>query len=199
MNFRKIIQFIALGIMLIGFPLGSWYYLNEGYKERKGALDQMRYEIPLPEFQSPSQKGMLSKADLQGGYAVLGKVKRFSKDNPIIRESEGLFEEFGASMKMATVTYVEEYDSSAINNYLASVMKDTLSQWYFISGQPDFDEMFKEKSEQHLALIDTFGVVRNYYDTNNDVEIAEMAKHIAMFVMPLMRRGDLVFKRKEEK
>lgn len=199
MNIRKIIQFLGLGIILIGFPLGSWYYLNEGYKERKGALDQMKYEIPLPEFQITSQKGLLSKADLQGGYAVLGRIKRFSKDNPVIEESEGLFEEFGSSMKMAMLTYVEEYDSSAINDYLASVTKDTLSRWYFISGNPDFDEVFKAKSKNHLALIDTSGVVRNYYDANNSAEIAEMAKHMAMFVMPLMRRGDLVFKREEEK
>jgi len=199
MNFKKVVQFLALGIILIGFPLGSWYYLNEGYKERKGAIDQMKYEIPLPEFQMASQKGILSKSDLQGGYAVLGKIDRFSKEDPIIQESEGLFEEFGSSMKMAILTYVEEYDSSAINNYLASVTKDTLSQWYFISGQPDFENIFKKQSNKHLALIDTFGVVRNYYDANNSTEIAEMAKHIAMFVMPLMRRGDLVFKREEEK
>lgn len=199
MNIRKIIQFIALSIILIGFPLGSWYYLNEGYKERKGALDQMKYEIPLPEFKTTSQKGMLSKADLQGGYAVLGKVERFSKDNPVIQESEGLFEEFGSSMKMTMLTYIEEYDSTVISDYLESVTKDTLSRWYFISGNPDFDEVFEAKSKKHLALIDTFGVVRNYYDTNNSMEIAEMAKHMAMFVMPLMRRGDLVFKREEEK
>ena len=107
MNIKKIIQFIALGVILIGFPLGSWYYLNEGYKERKGALDQMKYEIPLPEFQKTSQKGVLSKSDLKGGYTVLGKVKRFSKDHSVIQESEGLFEEFGSSMKMAIFTYVE--------------------------------------------------------------------------------------------
>ncbi|MEL6941695.1 MAG: hypothetical protein AAFO82_03430, partial [Bacteroidota bacterium] len=177
---------------------GSWYYLNEGYKERKGALEKMSYQIPLPEFQMKSQKGVLSKSDLQGGYAVLGKIDQFSKDHPVIRESEGLFEEFGSSMKMTMLTYVEEYDSSAISDYLASVTKDTLSRWYFISGQPNFGEVFKQKSKQHLALIDTFGVVRNYYDTNNSKEIAEMAKHMAMFVMPLMRRGDLVFKREEE-
>ena len=199
MNIKKIIQFIALGVILIGFPLGSWYYLNEGYKERKGALDQMKYEIPLPEFQKTSQKGVLSKSDLKGGYTVLGKVKRFSKDHSVIQESEGLFEEFGSSMKMAILTYVEEYDSSAINDYLASVTKDTLSRWYFISGNPNFEDIFKEKSKEHLALIDTFGIVRNYYDTNNSSEIAEMAKHMAMVVMPLMRRGDLVFKREEEK
>ncbi|MEM6700196.1 MAG: hypothetical protein AAF599_17460 [Bacteroidota bacterium] len=199
MNIKKIIQFIALGIMLIGFPLGSWYYLNEGYKERKGALDKMKYEVPLPEFKMSSQKGILRKSDLQGGYAVLGKIEKFSKDDPIIRESEGLFEEFGASMKMAMLTYVEEYDSNAINNYLASVTKDTLSKWYFITGQPDFEEVFTQKSKQHLALVDTLGIVRNYYDTNNTADIAEMAKHMAMFVMPLMRRGDLVFKREEER
>mgnify|MGYP001800842821 FL=1 len=74
-----------------------------------------------------------------------------------------------------------------------------MSRWYFISGNPNFEDIFKEKSKEHLALIDTFGIVRNYYDTNNSSEIAEMAKHMAMVVMPLMRRGDLVFKREEEK
>ncbi|MEM0993349.1 MAG: hypothetical protein AAF847_16280 [Bacteroidota bacterium] len=201
MNIRKIIQFIALGLMLVILPLGSWVYLRKGYNERKEALDQLsKYEVALPDFRLSAQDGKnVSKNSLKGAFAVLGKVDKFSKDDPVIQASEGLFEEFGSSLKMSLLTHVTVYDSTAIVDYLEEIRTDTVSKWHFLQGTPDFDDIFKDHSSNHLALIDTFGVVRNYYDATSETEIADMAKHMAMFVMPLLRKGDLVYKREEEK
>ncbi|MEM9885500.1 MAG: hypothetical protein AAF849_06375 [Bacteroidota bacterium] len=198
---KKFIQFVALGLMLIIFPLGSWVYLRKGYNERKEALDQLnKYEIVLPDFSQTNQNGkIISKEKLKGGFAVLGKVDEFSEEHPIIQVSEGLFEEFGSSLKMSMITHVASYDSTQLVDYVESVRTDTVSRWHFIQGEPNFDEIFKDHSDQHLALIDTFGVVRNFYDASNEKEVADMAKHMAMFVMPLLRKGDLVYKREEEK
>lgn len=201
MNYRKILQFAALGLMLIIFPLGSWYYLRMGYNERKGALDQLTYEIPLNDFQVVDQEGRtITRKDLQGGFAVVGEVKTFDANDPIIEASEGLFEEFATSKKMALLTYVENFDRNAIDQYLSALESDSLrSEWHFIQGKNPFDNVFQTDQHHHLALVDTFGVVRNYYDATNRSEIEDMAKHIAMFVMPLMRDAELVFKREEEK
>lgn len=201
MNFRKILQFAALGLMLIIFPLGSWYYLRMGYNERKGALDQLTYEIPLNDFNLVDQNGAtIARKDLQGGFAVIGNVKTFSVDDPVIQASEGLFEEFASSKKMALLTYVEEFDRVAIDEYLSSLESDSLrSEWHFIQGVNPFGNVFENGQTNKLALVDTFGVVRNYYDATNNLEIQDMAKHIAMFVMPLMKDAELVFRRKEEK
>jgi hypothetical protein len=198
---KKVVQFAALGLMLVFFPLGSWYYLRMGYNERKGALDELKYNVSLPDFQLLDQNGnVIRKADLEGGYAVMGTVESFDEADPVIQASEGLFHEFANSKKMTLLTHVQSYDSLAIANYLERIDRDSISsEWHFVRGVDPFEEAFKGQSRDYLALADTSTVVRNYYDTKDEQAVGDMAKHIAMFVMPLMRDAELVFKRKEEK
>ncbi|MEM1326076.1 MAG: hypothetical protein AAGI23_08990 [Bacteroidota bacterium] len=198
---KKVVQFAALGLMLVFFPLGSWYYLRMGYNERKGALDELKYEIPLTNFQLLDQTGkVIQKSDLEGGYSVIGTVDEFDANDPIIQASEGLFDEFATSKKMTLITHVESYDSLAIVNYLNQINQDSISsEWHFVRGVAPFAAVFEEQPENYLALVDTSGVVRNYYNAADGKEVGDMAKHIAMFVMPLLRDAELVFKRKEEK
>ncbi|MBK6785648.1 MAG: hypothetical protein IPG79_19310 [Saprospiraceae bacterium] len=39
---RKLISWIAVGILLIFVPLGSWFYLKQGLDYRKNALEELK-------------------------------------------------------------------------------------------------------------------------------------------------------------
>jgi hypothetical protein len=44
---RKLISWIAVGILLVFVPLGSWFYLKQGLDYRKNALQQLQSKASL--------------------------------------------------------------------------------------------------------------------------------------------------------
>lgn len=200
MNFNKVVQFLALGLILIVLPVGSLLYLRNGWFERYNALQELKDLGEMPAFEAQTQSGkMIANKQLKGRYVVLGKMDTFDESSAIIDQSKKLFEQFGNSKEIALCTYVDQYDSLAINTFTDAIVQDTTSKWYFLHGDKDILSIFDTIPTGHLALIDTSLTVRHFYDTASDDEIGLMAKHIAMFVAPLKRRAELEFRREKEK
>jgi hypothetical protein len=199
MGIRKIIQFVALGLLLIILPVGSLLYLRSGYFERYNALQELKDYGKLPSFQLQTFEYGMTNQTLKGRYVVLGVIDSFDEKHPIINQAQKLFVQFGDSKEIAICTYVKNMDSLAVAAFVAQTVKDTASHWYFLSGTPVFEKMFADYQPHYLALIDTSSTIRNYYNADQDEAIGNMAKHIAMFVAPLKRRAELIFKRTEEK
>ncbi|NJL76857.1 MAG: hypothetical protein HC892_19390 [Saprospiraceae bacterium] len=199
MGIRKIIQFFALGLLLIVLPVGSLLYLRSGYFERYNALQELKDYGKLPDFQLQTPNGGLNNQQLRGRYVVLGKMETFDESHPIIDQSKKLFTQFGDSKEIAICTYVRDMDSLAVALFLDKMIQDTASHWYFLSGEPVFKKLFEEYEPNYLALIDTSSVIRHFYNADKDTEVGEMAKHVAMFVAPLKRSGELIYEREKEK
>ncbi len=198
---KKIIQFSALGLMLVVLPLGSLIYLRKGYFERYDALQMLKDYGKVPIFELRQQDGSpFTNANLKGRYAVIGKIESFDEANPVIEQSKKLFKQFGDSKEMALCTYVADFDSIKIHDFMEKVaFQDTVSRWYFLHGDDAITSILANQPSEILALVDTASVVRNFYKVSDNQSIGEMAKHIAMFVAPLKRRAELEFKREKEK
>ncbi len=200
MRIKKIIQFLALGLILVVLPVGSLLYLRSGWFERYNALQELKDMGSMPVFEAKNQAGeTINNQNLKGKYVVLGKIDSFSKGNKVLEQSKKLFEQFGNSKEIALCTYVSDYDSLAINQFMETLTQDTVSRWYFLYDDDRIKSVFEASTDSHLALIDTSLTVRNFYNTITDDEIGLMAKHIAMFVAPLKRRAELEFRREKEK
>jgi uncharacterized pyridoxamine 5'-phosphate oxidase family protein len=198
---KKIIQFTALGLMLVVLPLGSLIYLRKGYFERYDALQMLKDYGKVPVFTLQQQNGSaFTNDDLKGRYAVIGKIEAFDEANPVIEQSKKLFKQFGDSKEIALCTYVANFDSMKINAFMEKItLQDTVSRWYFLYGDDAITTILANQPNEMLALVDTASVVRNFYKVADNQSIGEMAKHIAMFVAPLKRRSELEFKREKEK
>ena len=81
---KKIIQFIILGAVLVGFPAISWYYLKSGFEYQKKAFSELMDYGQIPEFAFPAVFGEpLSKTDISDKVAVFG----FLQDNTASSDS----------------------------------------------------------------------------------------------------------------
>ncbi len=198
---KRIIQFTALGLMLVVLPLGSLMYLRKGYFERYDALQRLKDYGQVPTFTLQQQDGSaFTNANLKGRYAVIGKIDTFDEANLVIEQSKKLFKQFGDSKEIALCTYVADFDSMKINAFMEKItLQDTVSRWYFLHGDDGITSILANQPKEMLALVDTASVVRSFYEVVDNQSIGEMAKHIAMFVAPLKRRAELEFKREKEK
>jgi len=61
----RIFRTIAITIFLAGFPMVSWYYLNEGYKYRIAIIKELDQNLgAVPSFKLANQAGQIFKTNL---------------------------------------------------------------------------------------------------------------------------------------
>ncbi len=204
---RKAIQFLALGVLLIGAPLGSWYYLNMGYNERKAALDQLKdygkYElIPTNDHQGRT----ITNDSLQQRFSVIGFTDKMTVEAPILKHTKILYDQFGKDGGIALLTYAIGADSMSLERYSKAQLGEEPGHWYILGVDAkrydnERDKVLGDslKNGNYFALVDTTLTIRSYYDATDLRAVNELAKHIAMFIAPTKARPDLVFQRKKEK
>lgn len=70
-NTKKILQALVLTLMLIGLPLGSWFYLKKGFDYQKNLMDELKNYGKMPDFKLLTQNGdSLSRDELKGKVIV---------------------------------------------------------------------------------------------------------------------------------
>ena len=204
---RKFTQFLALGVLLIGAPIGSWYYLNKGFNERKEALDQLR---DYGKFQLTSTTDVeghpVTEDSLQQRFSVVGFLDNISKESAELKHAELLYKQFGRDGGIALVTYMNAVDSTNLQSYATEVFSKQDGFWYIVNlSKERYNTMRNQiygdslRSGSHFALIDTTLTIRNYYDATDIKAVDALAKHVAMFVAPTKARPDFIFRREKEK
>ena len=73
---RFILQFVALAILLIGFPAGSWYYLQKGLDQRKAIFNELKQLGQLRPYALNLQNAdSLEFTELAGKVKIVGFVE----------------------------------------------------------------------------------------------------------------------------
>lgn len=204
---RKFTQFFALGLLLIVAPVGSWYYLNKGYNERKEALDQLQDYGKIEVINSVDTDGQLiTKDSLQQRFSIVGFTDNFSTEAQIMKHTELLYKQFGKDGGVALVTYLSGADSVSLSAYASENASKKDGFWYLVNlPKEQYQQMRNQiypdslRSGNYFAFVDTSLTIRNYYDVTDISRVGELAKHVAMFVAPTKARPDLEFRREQEK
>ena len=167
----KYVKTIVVLTLLIGFPLVSYYYLNQGFNFRKDALESLK------------PKGAFSE---------------ICKD---IRVGNGV---------TALITVDGQNTSIDVNKYLSNVREEfKKEQSFFIYTVPNAnDKMTLEEQEndshqeancnldsKKMVLVDTAGMVRNYY-AYTEQGFIDLMEDIAI-VLPRKIQKDIIEKNYE--
>lgn len=157
---------IALVLLIVGFPLASWYYLNTGLEYRKTALKLLAPKGVI------DTKGIFPASDFKGYTTVL-----FSGDE----------------LRDDMLRIYDQYEE-AHTFHMTELTSDTVNQAKWEVKMMSADDINLLLDEHLIQLIDTEMQVRQKYTTTKE-DITDLIEHIAI-VLPREEEPDIVLKNK---
>lgn len=204
---KKSLQFVALFLMLIVLPAGSWYYLSKGmdYRlEAKSELGDFGKRPPLP--YTTLEGSLVSQTDLSDGVFIVAELDQPGQKNTlqVAQELGKIHTQFDARKDIFFLILAHPADSAALQKLLKkhklidpgqvfTIQKDALDKPGFNFAQVD-----SEKSGAYIAITDTAGQIRQYYDFRDGSRVKRLVEHITI-LMPVIEREQAILKREKEK
>lgn len=212
---RNIIQYLAIFLILVVLPAGSWFYLRSGLDYRIKAMESLKDYGKIPSFEWHTLSGEpLGHQDLHGKLVLAQFVSLGNEElkTAFGRQLGKLHEQFDERPDLLFLTFLTDADTSAAWQSFASAHElNDPSQVYFLATDPAVLDLVAREGfrlpltpEQSLAespyfvFADTSLTMRHYYDVHNDADIRQLVAHIAM-LLPQIKERELIFKRETEK
>lgn len=172
--FKKYLKSIIILIILIGFPLISWWYLRGGIEFRKDALNAMEIKAEIVPTIYTSQSGFTFPSE---DYRVntLFVVDEHSN----LSEIEAYYNQFKNTGEVAV--YVYNKQSGPHNDV-------DFSTNYYVLDSMDTFLSDKNNSGFDIFLIDANSNVRNYYISGEKTSMNELVTHTAVLLPPTEKR-----------
>jgi len=212
---NSIFTYVALTFFLIGLPLGSWYYLQQGYNYSLEVKEKMKPKGEIPDFSLTDQNGQTITKDSLAGKLFIADFFFASCPNECLTMAKNLQvvqDAFSDNYNVVIVSFTTDpaNDSIPVLKQYADNLGALPYQWYFLRGEQK--EIFKLAKEgfklpadtndndgdiihsPYFAVVDDKGQIRAYYDGTNDNESKVMVANVSM-IMP--RKPDAEIKVKE--
>jgi hypothetical protein len=200
----------VLLFFLVVLPMGSYYYLKQGYDYRLAALNEL--DNDLGKLPGLSLMDIDSHAvvvpELQGNLVVV---------NFYPAEDKGLQEQLGVYMSKLHDQFDDRNDvqfimhspvgadAQALRKYREDYEFEDAGQCHILPTEDREYLEYKHDSLPPMAqpypyffLSDTTLTIRNFYDMREENDMKKLVEHIAM-ILPRIPEKDIVFKRDAEK
>jgi len=167
---KKILQTAVLLLLLVVFPILSWFFLKGGVDYRMAARGKLDPKALVPEGSPLYERGkiqVLYASDNDGQRERMQPILDNYEDRGDILEFEPLRDD------------------------LSGNMLDSLRKTLLVLGK-------SEELESHAFLIDTAASIVQAYYMVEDAEMARLVEDIAL-LLPLEEDKDFLFKREREK
>lgn len=195
---RRILQFGALFLLLIGLPAGSWYYLQRGLDYRLETLGQLgdhgaftlkTSHTPIAEGGTVRVINFLSANNTQAQGTLLSK----------------LYEQFDKREDFELITFVDTTAFADVATFRTTYELEEEPQCSFPHLEAGEWQTFVSTHEPdakaevpYLVLVDIEGNIRNFYEQEDGEEVKQLVEHIA-FLLPIKKREKAELRRETEK
>jgi protein SCO1/2 len=209
---------IGLSFFLIGLPLGSWYYLQQGLNYSLGVQEKLEVKGEVPAFSFTDQNGQVITNDSLKGKLYVADFFFASCPNECLQMAENLKvvqEAFKDHPKVVIVSFTTDpyHDTTQVLKAYADALGALPYQWYFLRGEQQ--EIFKLAKKgfklpadtndndgdivhsPYFTVVDMEGQIRNYYDGTDSVDTNIMITHMSM-IMPRKPDPEIKVEEKEE-
>ncbi len=211
---KRIMQILGLGLLLVVFPVGSWYFLNEGFTYQKQISEELKEKLGrLPVFQLiSSDERQIGNDELQGKVVVISflSLNHAAQSQPYFNELYKIQNQFDKKEAILFLTFTKATSLAELKEYVQSLNIRVNKQWVFLTEEEtimnqlmasiSFPETEIRTFEENatVLLLDMDSNIRHFYNIKNRPEISKLIAHIAR-LMPREGRGKAVVKREKEK
>jgi hypothetical protein len=199
---RKILTFAAFVLVLVVLPGGAYYYLSEGYKWRKTAQSELKNDF------GKIRPAFVVYADGQRDDQLKGKVcvVHYFGEQPdltpankqILDTGEELFKQFGykpqAQRDEFRMVMIAEGGTAEFKTHAQTLPSSEMVNWVWTGGlgswrtilENGFNQYcYTEKVKpypEYYALTDTSGIIRRFYNAQDEGEVNRMVQQIALLL-----------------
>jgi len=214
---KGLIAAAALLLLLVVFPLVSWFYLQQGLDYRISALEQLRDHGEAPAFELVNYKLDTLRRDDLDGNVVIASFMHLGNDTLAALYGENLSKLHHQFDERPDVLFLqhllgEDIAAGRLNAFEINYELTDETQVYFLTdGEPSMEQLARQgydlpleeveaglTENPYMALLDTTGTIRRYYDIRDQEEMRQLVAHIAL-ILPRIKERDLVFRREIEK
>ncbi|NNE28253.1 MAG: hypothetical protein HKN16_01365 [Saprospiraceae bacterium] len=202
----------TLLIFILGIlPLGSWFYMNKGFKYQKGAMEELKDYGSLTTFMATDHLGRtFSSDDIQSSLTLINfygdsqasldrmdwveKLHEQFDDrhgvyflNIGISENSRIEEAFG-TLDTSQVILIPKSEGPPffLGRDIKMPINHSVPQVDSLQFQPidveDLDDF------NYFVLVDSKGVIRNYYKADEPQRLKRLVEHIAL-TMPRKQKA----------
>jgi hypothetical protein len=193
-GWARTIQISILLFIIIVSPGLSWYYLRSGVAYRKSSLAELKdygamsfhdwKVVSHKPITADSLSGRIVIVNIVNPTTVLG-AKSTEKMNK-------LFEQFKDRRDVVLCTFLTQTDSV---NTVAFAQKNNpkryANYWFSSTSGENYTQLlqglklsqkgdFSASECPYMTYIDMKGIVKNFYDINDNMQLGRLVEHIAM-------------------
>ena len=200
---KKTLQFLALFLLLVVLPAGSWYYLSRGMDYRRTAIQELKPLRAMSPLSIYTLEGDTLDARTFGNAATIVAEVDLQKEGSgrMLTELGKIHTQFDARKDVLFLLLTLRQDSTSRAAFLKEHKLDDPGQVFLADpgSAPDFGfkEVDKTESSTFVAVLDTAGQVRQYYDFRDGSRVKRLVEHITI-LKPIIDREQAVLKREKE-
>jgi hypothetical protein len=190
-------QVLVISLFLVVLPLATFFVQQKGaaegrelYKDIKKNMGLMPAQFSASNYANESfessilrgQTLVASWASPQSRDSVLAVMLKINRIPQFQEEVDNL----------QFVTFDTSTDSTFFKNYYANLTRNERSKWFLLRGGNDVQQTIKLPNDFSIALVDTAGIIRRFYDIREANERKLLIEHIS--IMPLKTKKMVVKK-----
>lgn len=199
------LNFIAILVLLVGFPAASYYYMKNGWDYRVKAIETQGDFGKMPNLNHLVElKGELPN-QLRGSMAVVGWL---DENQPAVAEKYGrtldtLFQQFKDSPNLYFTT-ITNADVSYIEDWMERYNLPDDQMLSFLESEGPlgntataFQLPAEAGTEPIVAMVDSSLTIRKFYDLEQREEAIGLVQLISL-IIPLPEKADVIMAPKKE-
>ena len=188
---KGIIQVLVVSLFLVIIPLVTFFVQRKGmaegielYKDLKKNLGQMPSQFEATNYSNET----FDASKLSGQTLVASWATPQSRDSILsIMRTINRIPQFQEEVdNLQFITFDTDSDTTFFKNYYFNLTRNERAKWLILRGGKDIQQSIKLPNDYSIALIDTSGIIRRFYDIREANERRILIEHIS--IMPLKKK-----------
>ncbi len=188
---KGIIQVLVVSLFLVIIPLVTFFVQRKGmaegielYKDLKKNLGQMPAQFEATNYSNET----FDASKLSGQTLVASWATPQSRDSILsIMRTINRIPQFQEEVdNLQFITFDTDSDTTFFKNYYFNLTRNERAKWLILRGGKDIQQSIKLPNDYSIALIDTSGIIRRFYDIREANERRILIEHIS--IMPLKKK-----------
>lgn len=202
----KYVNITAVVVLLVGFPLSSYFYMKHGFEYRKTAIEAQGDFGTMPDLNALTEWEGDLPDNPRGSMVVVGWLDQQHQEAADVYGDmlDSLHTQFEDSPHLYFTT-IAKADSAYLNAWkrkhdlpavgMMSVL--TADQTEFRNSARDFQLPVEPGLEPIVALVDSSMTIRKYYNLAERDETIGLVQLISL-IIPLPEKADIILDPKKE-
>jgi hypothetical protein len=197
---RGLLQLFIVTIFLVGMPLATFFVQRHGAAEGRELYKDLKQNLGLMPKQFAGinySGGQFKSEELFGQTLVASWATPQSRDSILsVMKTINRISQFQEEVdNLQFLTFDTSTDSTFFKNYVLNLTRNERAKWQILRGGADVQQNIKLPNDYSVALIDTNGIIRRFYDVREANDRRILIEHIS--IMPLRKKKTI--EKKEQK